>query len=159
MSIESENLGHRIRSIRISRKFTLHDVQRLSKGALSAASLGAYERGYRSLSIEKAAQIADFYQVPLTFLISGHNQEHGADPALMIDIRRVRHLLSQHQQRESHPLEIIILYISAIISKRGDFNGEILTLRNSDRAMLTAIIGEDVLENTLESNKLTFTTR
>ena len=159
MSIESEIVGHRLRSIRRSRNLTLQDVQRLSKAEISAASLGSYERGYRSLSVEKARQISDFYQVPLTYLLSGQQKVLDTDATLLIDIRRVRHLISQQPQRQSRSLDIIIVYISAIISKRGDFNGEILTLRSSDRVMLASIIGEDSLTNTLESNKLVFATK
>lgn len=61
----------RVRDLRTSQDLSLADVQRISNGRLTAASLGAYERGSRSLTVAALAEICDVYGAPVDEVLSG----------------------------------------------------------------------------------------
>ena len=64
-SITIESISARLRSIRNARGWSLSDVESISDGKVKAVVLGSYERGTRSLSVRRALQIAEIYNVPI----------------------------------------------------------------------------------------------
>lgn len=62
-------VGRLLRAVRNAQGMSLRDVQVKSGGVWSAAAVGSYERGGRGLTVGRLAQLADFYDVPLTTLI------------------------------------------------------------------------------------------
>jgi len=160
MNIEMEEIAARLRSIRLSRNLTLSDVEIKSHKKLRAVALGSYERGDRTLSVKKAAQLSDFYEVPLSYLLTGHSPTQGTNHAIVLDLRRVRELsvLPTHQTLTQ---KILFSFIFGIIKERQDFNGEILSLRRSDINFLTTTIGcgNDEFSIYLSQNDLLFETK
>lgn len=139
MDQQLEEISARLRTIRRSKKLTLADIEKLSKGSLHAISLGSYERGDRALTIKKAIQIAAFYEIPLSYLLTGKSELQASSQKTIIDLRRMKTLAEQSQS--SLTLQIIISFIGGIIKARQDFNGEILSLREKDCEYLTISIG------------------
>ena len=45
------------------------DVANRSEGRWSASALGAYERGFRNVSVPRLRSLAEFYQVPMAVLL------------------------------------------------------------------------------------------
>jgi len=92
MNTEMEEIAARLRSIRLSRNLTLADVEAKSHKQLRAVALGSYERGDRTLSVKKAAQLSEFYDVPLSYLLTGRSPTQKAEGEIVIDLRRIKAL-------------------------------------------------------------------
>ena len=160
MNIEMEEIAARLRSIRLSRNLTLSDVEIKSHKKLRAVALGSYERGDRTLSVKKAAQLSDFYEVPLSYLLTGLSPTQATTHTITLDLRRVREL-SALANNQTLTQKILFSFIFGIIKERQDFNGEILSLRKSDIDFLTTTIGcsDDDFEIYLNQNNLLFATK
>lgn len=153
-----DDICARIRAIRVSKGLSLSDVERQSNRSIRAVVLGSYERGDRTLSITKAVKIAEFYAVPLSYLLEPPIPARGSEHALVIDLRRMRTILAQSDYSTvcNPPLRIIITYISGIVALRNDWNGEVLSLRVSDLTALAMATGKDSqeIESLLHQNQL-----
>ena len=126
-----EEIAARLRSIRLSRNLTLAEVETKSHKQLRAVALGSYERGDRTLSVKKAAQLSEFYDVPLSYLLTGRSPTQRAEGEIVIDLRRIK-ALSISEEKSTPTANILFSFIFGIIKERQDFNGEILSLRKSD---------------------------
>jgi transcriptional regulator with XRE-family HTH domain len=62
-------LGARLRSTRIHRGLSRHDVQAQSEGRWSAAAVGSYEPAERAVTVTRLAELAEFYGVPVGQLL------------------------------------------------------------------------------------------
>src|SRR5690242_10665490 len=78
MSVESEDedhasyaraLGARLRAVRTQQHLSLHGVERKSGGRGKAAVVGSNERGDRAISVQRLAELAEFYGVPVSALL------------------------------------------------------------------------------------------
>jgi transcriptional regulator with XRE-family HTH domain len=56
-------VGQILRKLRTDRGLTLHGVQELTGGSFKASALSGYERGERSISLEKFRELTGFYSV------------------------------------------------------------------------------------------------
>src|SRR5215207_6085639 len=69
MASYSEQVGERLRNIRLQKGLSLHDVEERSSKEFKASVLGAYERGERSISVPRLQRLAMFYSVPVDHLL------------------------------------------------------------------------------------------
>ncbi len=69
-----EEIAASIKAVRKSKGMTLRDVEIASAGIWKAVVIGSYERCDRALSIKKAINLANFYQVPLDELLGLHHE-------------------------------------------------------------------------------------
>jgi transcriptional regulator with XRE-family HTH domain len=121
---QMETLHARLRIIREARHLTLKEAARLSKGQISAMALGSYERGDRSISAAKLIVIADIYQLPLSELFESPTNLMNEE-RICIDLRAIL--------RSSNPSAHTITEIIRNIARmRGDWNGEVISLRAQD---------------------------
>jgi len=121
-------LQSRLRTVRISKGLTVSQVSALSKGSISAIALGSYERGDRSLSTEKLFAISNIYQIPVAELMSPI--EKGIKSGrVIIDIKK---LSTSSDSSNDAALKIV----QRIAHMRHDWNGEVISLRSSDVALL-----------------------
>src|SRR5215470_6305272 len=67
----AKTLGARLRAIRTQQGLSLHGVEEKSRGRWKAVVVGSYERGDRSVTVQKLAELADFYGVPVSELLPG----------------------------------------------------------------------------------------
>src|SRR3954468_8472221 len=65
----SVEVGRRLRAVRRAGRFSLDEVERASGGRWSASAIGAYERGFRNLSLPRLRELAEFYDVPMAMLL------------------------------------------------------------------------------------------
>src|SRR2546421_12266681 len=68
-------VGERLRSIRLQKGLSLHDVEEASTKEFKASVLGAYERGERSISVPRLQRLAQFYSVPVDRLLPQPDSE------------------------------------------------------------------------------------
>jgi transcriptional regulator with XRE-family HTH domain len=123
-------------------------------------ALGSYERGDRSLSVSKAIELSEFYDVPLSYLLTGLSPTQSVEKEIVIDLRRIK-ALSIAEEKTTPTQKILFSFLLGIIKERQDFNGEILSLRKSDIEFLTITIGCTSVEfaTYLAQNKLLFETK
>src|SRR4051812_39735756 len=75
----SREVGVRLRAVRRQRRLSLDDVERASGGRWSASAIGAYERGFRNLSLPRLRELAEFYDVPMSMLLGEVDIREGSD--------------------------------------------------------------------------------
>lgn len=126
-------VGTRLRGVRRAKGFSLDDVERLSGGQWSASAIGAYERGFRNLSLPRLKELATFYDVPMSVLLGEMETLDGSPRAqrITLDLERLKTI------PEANP---VWRYLQAIIRERGDYNGRVLSVRRDDARALCAVL-------------------
>lgn len=127
-------LGQRLRRVRVQQRRSLQDVEDASGGRLKASVVGAYERGERSVSITRLQALADHYRVPVQELLPGGDDRPPADESRRLTID----LIALEERRSEVP--VLARYVAAIQSRRGDYNGAVLTVRAADLEALAAAL-------------------
>lgn len=131
-----ESIAFRIRKLRKDRGWSLVDVEHKSRGKFKAVVLGSYERGDRALSVKRAIDLATLYSVPLHYLLAEPKIELSERrKALVLDLRRVRTGSGDDEKNR-----LLIQFISWISSQRNDWNGEVMSLREGDLALLGLLL-------------------
>jgi transcriptional regulator with XRE-family HTH domain len=135
MTDYAKALGARLRSIRTQQGLSLHGVEEKSRGRWKAVVVGSYERGDRAVTVQRLAELAEFYGVPIQELLpegisAGTPVE--ATAKLVIDLEQLSHV----PQEQSAPLA---RYAATIQSQRGDYNGRVLSIRHEDLRSLAVI--------------------
>ena len=134
-------VGERLRSIRLQKGLSLHDVEEASTKEFKASVLGAYERGERSISVPRLQRLAHFYGVPVDRLLpqpqdlpdqDGH-RAITLEGGVCIDLTKLDGI-------EGPEVPVIGRYVQMIQMARGDFNGRILTVRADDVRTLAAVL-------------------
>lgn len=128
-------LGERLRKVRQQQQRSLHEVEHDSRGLLKASVVGAYERGERTVSISRLEDLARFYRVPIAELLP--ETETSEAPASST-ARFVIDLVALESRTDD---DALTRYVGSIRSRRGDYNGRVLTLRRSDLDALSAVMG------------------
>lgn len=130
-------VGRRLRAIRQAQGLSLADVEDRSGGRWSSSAIGAYERGFRNLSLLRLRALAEFYRVPVSVLL-GEPGPYNAPP------ERRKLVLSLDALRKVDPAEPVQRFVQSIIEARGDFNGRVLSLRHDDLKALCTLVGGDI---------------
>src|SRR5487761_369588 len=117
----AKTLGARLRAIRTQQGLSLHGVEEKSRGRWKAVVVGSYERGDRSVTVQKLAELAEFYGVPVSELLPG----------------------------DAAPTPLA-RYVATIQSQRGDYNGRVLSVRHEDLRSLAVIYDKSPADLTEE---------
>ncbi len=127
-------LGARLRGVRQQQGLSLHAVEERSDRRWKAVVVGSYERGDRAISVQKLAELAGFYGVPVADLLpTGDTSARSEAPRrLVLDLDA----LSRVPADRSGPLT---RYVAAIQTQRGDFSGRALAIRMDDLRTLAVI--------------------
>jgi transcriptional regulator with XRE-family HTH domain len=134
-----EEIAASMKSVRRRKGMTLRDVEAKSEGIWKAVVIGSYERCDRALSIKKAINLANFYQVPLNELL-GLNAESKvpSQEKITLDIRATTKTLSVNAD-----ITILRNFATFICAKRQDWNGEVLSIRSTDLSTLGILLNLD----------------
>lgn len=124
-----------LRQLRKTRGMTLSQCEVESGGRFKAVVMGSYERGTRAISLQRLQEIADFYHVPIQYFFSDSSPSStDLNEKVTFDLRKIR-LASAFDPS----VEKIAKMLSTFISKRSDWNGELLTIRRSDNELLEVV--------------------
>ncbi|GAC1610035.1 MAG: transcriptional regulator BldD [Mycobacteriales bacterium] len=134
MSDYAKALGSRLRAIRTQQGLSLHGVEEKSQGRWKAVVVGSYERGDRAVTVQRLAELADFYGVPVSELLPEGVAVAAAEPAAKIIID-----LEQLQGVPADKAAPLARYAATIQSQRGDYNGRVLSIRQEDLRSLAVI--------------------
>jgi len=141
MASYAEQVGDRLRNIRLQKGLSLHDVEQRSTKEFKASVLGAYERGERSISVPRLQRLAIFYGVPVDHLLPRLGPE-AAEPTATAAEESVCIDLEALESRREPEAQTLGRYLSLIQMERGDFNGKMLTIRRDDVRALAAILDQ-----------------
>ena len=131
------SVGRRLRSLRKARHMSLDDVERQSSGRWSASAIGAYERGFRTLSLPRLHELAEFYDVPVSVLLGEQTTTHEGPPKLVLDLEALNRV------PEAAPVQ---RFVRSIIVERGDYNCRVLTIRRDDLRAICALLQTDIAD-------------
>jgi|SRR5580692_1653150 transcriptional regulator with XRE-family HTH domain len=130
----AKTLGARLRAIRVQQGLSLHGVEEKSHGRWKAVVIGSYERGDRSVTVQKLNELALFYGVPILELMPGDAAltPLSLSPRLVIDLERMTQLPPGRA-------DSLVRYVTTIQRKRNDYNGRVVTLRYEDLRVLMVL--------------------
>ena len=128
----AEQVGERLRRLRLDRGLSLQEVERSSEGRWKAAVVGSYERGDRNISATRLLELSAFYGVNPTQVLPGtRSTENGARGALVLNLQGVERLGPAYAG--------VRRYVESIRLQRGDFNRQVLSIRAEDLRTLAVI--------------------
>jgi len=134
----SREVGHRLRAVRRQRRLSLDDVERQSGGRWSASAIGAYERGFRNLSLPRLRELAEFYSVPMATLLGEIDlRDEGGrtgSTKVVLDLGKLEQL---------DEAAALVRYARSIVLERGDWNGRVLSIRKDDVRALGSMLHLD----------------
>ncbi len=123
--------GEALRRARRRRGLSLRDLPSVSGGRFKPSAVGAYERGARAISLDRFCQLASLYGAAPDHLLSEaldllypERRQH-----LVIDLNRMS-LLGPGEGRR------VAGYVHRLRGRRGDFLGEVVSLRAGDLEVL-----------------------
>lgn len=135
-------LGARLRSVRVQQGLSLAQVEDASDGRWKAVVVGAYERGDRSVTIGRLADLARFYRVPLVHLLPDgpgvldDPAVHDTPDGVVLDLTRLR-----DEGTREDAIGAVARFADRICLLRGDHAGRVLTLRAADLRTLAMSTG------------------
>lgn len=134
MSDYAKALGARLRAIRAQQNLSLQGVEQKSQGQWKAVVVGSYERGDRAITVQRLAELAEFYAVPITALLPDTSPSAAAapPPKLVLDLDA----LARVPDDRSGPL---IRYCATIQEQRGEYGASTLSIRAEDLRTLAVI--------------------
>lgn len=116
-------LGQRLRAARRHRGWSLGDVEVKTDGEFKASVVGAYERGERSISVQRFARLSEIYGTPASDLLP-----KTADSGLVIDLDALT----------DDEGDLVDRYLAAIqMMRKSPGEGEV---RDSDRALISSLL-------------------
>ena len=144
-----QRICQRLRMIRERKALTLLDVERRSGGKISAVALGSYERGHRNISLSKLLQIAKIYELPLSEILA-ERSERVETGRITFDLRKI--LRSQLPESAT-----VVRILREIAVQRGDWNGEVMSIRAIDIANFQIFSGLTTQEISTFASECTIT--
>lgn len=131
----AREVGARLRAVRLQQGLSLYGVEQASQGRWKTAVVGSYERADRAASVQQLAELAEFYRVPLRTLVPDETQlAPMAEP-----VRRLIVDLQQLAASDRRGLALLRRFVAHIQGERGDYNQQVLTLRDSDLRTLSLL--------------------
>jgi len=133
-------IGNRIRSARKKRGWTI--AQMAAAGKIKAVVIGSYERGSRNMPISRLGEIASILDVDVAYLLGQSPTRSFSSISPVIDLRAI----SRTTYENPNWLALLVTYCAGIAKNRGDWNGEVLSIRTSDLLHLSYALDVDQLE-------------
>jgi transcriptional regulator with XRE-family HTH domain len=143
-------LGARLRAIRQQQHLSLHGVERKSGGKWKAVVVGSYERGDRAVSVQRLAELADFYGVPVGDLLPPEESPFvSGSPStplsrIVLNLDKVGALTDGHA-------DILQRFVGSIQRQRGATGARTMPVRHEDLRTLALMYdtGIDALTDRL----------
>jgi transcriptional regulator with XRE-family HTH domain len=126
-------LGDRLRAARRRRGWSLHDVERTSENEFKSSVLGAYERGERSISVQRLHRLAQIYSVQVAHLIPSPDEVDQKETVIDLDAM---------SSADPSVSDAIDRFLSTIQLRRRSGEAD-LTVRQSDLEFLAALVRAD----------------
>ena len=128
-------IGRRMRAARKKRGWTIAEMAGIGK--IKAVVIGSYERGSRNMPISRLGEIARILGVDVAYLLGGPSDRPVLALVTTLDLRAI----SRPSFTNPGRLALLVSYCAGIVKKRNDWNGEILSIRESDLLNLSFAMG------------------
>jgi transcriptional regulator with XRE-family HTH domain len=138
----TNTVGEALRAFRRKQGLTLFDVARLSGNEFKVSSLGAYERGDRSITYERLQRLARVYGVDVQTLLPGEPEReidlvaYERRGGIVIDLSRFR---TKFDARAG----AVMNFGNAIKTLRKGSDSSVIVVRRSDAGFLAIAMGCD----------------
>ncbi|OFW55616.1 MAG: hypothetical protein A2133_09690 [Actinobacteria bacterium RBG_16_64_13] len=135
----AELVGEKLRRMRQDRGMSLQEVCSRSGGSFVVSTLSAYERGKRSLSLDRLCELATIYGLsPMSMLDIENEPEFQRALTSNAPLRIRLDCLERLEPEERRPLETYLAFLREL---RNDPAREMLTIRKDDLAYLSSLYG------------------
>jgi len=128
-------IGRRMRAARKKRGWTIAEMAGIGK--IKAVVIGSYERGSRNMPISRLGEIARILGVDVAYLLGQPSDQQALVLVLTLDLRAI----SRPSFTNPGRLALLVSYCAGIVKKRSDWNGEVLSIRESDLMNLSFAMG------------------
>ncbi len=128
-------IGRRMRAARKKRGWTIAEMAAIGK--IKAVVIGSYERGSRNMPISRLGEIARILEVDVAYLLGQPIGRQESDLVLTLDLRAISRPSFTNPDR----LALVVSYCAGIVKKRSDWNGEVLSIRETDLVNLSFALG------------------
>jgi transcriptional regulator with XRE-family HTH domain len=122
-------IGRALRRARRERGLTLRQVAERSRDRFKPTSIAGYERGERSVSVERFSELSAIYGIPPDRLLADALRRWGGRPEVAIDPTRVEGLREPEAR-------LIADFVKEVLELRGEPRPESITLRAGDLEIL-----------------------
>lgn len=128
-------IGQRMRAARKKRGWTIAEMAGIGK--IKAVVIGSYERGSRNMPISRIGEIARILGVDVAYLLGQPLVRQESVLVLTLDLRAISRPSFIHPDR----LAVVVSYCAGIVKKRSDWNGEVLSIRETDLMNMSFALG------------------
>jgi len=119
--------GEALRRARTTRGLTLREVAAASRGRFKSSVVGGYERGERSISLERFCELARFYEIPPDRLLAEAlaSLEPNTRSEIVLDLTKLSQVGDEDRRAVTE-------FVHRIRGQRSDYDADRLTLRAGD---------------------------
>jgi transcriptional regulator with XRE-family HTH domain len=142
-------LGARLRAMRMQQHLSLHGVERKSGGKWKAVVVGSYERGDRAVSVQRLAELADFYGVPVSDLLPPEDAQFAGSGSNATPLSKIVLNLDRVSALKDANGDILRRFTASILRQRGNLGARTLPVRHEDLRTL-ALMYDTNVENLTE---------
>lgn len=128
-------IGRALRRARLARGLTLRQVTGVSTGRFKATSVAGYERGERTISLERFIELCDVYGIAPQAVLGEIVRGLGGRPEPGIDLARLEAMGSAERA-------LVSGFVRQIRAQRGEPPSETIVLRESDLDVLATAAGK-----------------
>jgi transcriptional regulator with XRE-family HTH domain len=141
----ADEIGRALRRARAARGLTLRQVSTLTEGRFKATSVAGYERGERTISLERFCDLCDVYQVSPQAILGDIVRAVAGSTEPQIDLTRLEEMGTDERT-------LVAGFVHQIQAQRHEAPSETIVLREADLDVLATAAGKtreemaDVLE-------------
>lgn len=132
-------IGRALRRARGERDLTLREVSAMTMGRFKATSVAAYERGERTIALERFIDLCDLYGIPAQEMLAEILRPPGVRNVAVID----RELLDPSRSTEA---SLVSGFVRQISSLRREQPSGAIVLRAGDLEVLATASGKEPTE-------------
>ena len=131
----SDEIGKALRRARTARGLTLRQVSTLTEGRFKATSVAGYERGERTISVERFCDLCALYQVSPPAILGDVVRVVAGSTEPEIDLTRL-------EEMETVERTLVAGFVRQIQEQRHGSASETIVLREADLDVLATAAGK-----------------
>ena len=131
----ADEIGKALRRARAARGLTLRQVSTLTEGRFKATSVAGYERGERTISVERFCDLCDTYQVSPQAILGDIVRSVAGSTEPEIDLTRLEEMGTVERT-------VVTGFVSQILAQRHGSPSETIVLREADLDVLATAAGK-----------------